>query len=309
MRRVGAALGRWVRPASTVPSASSLAAVAWAERRDPQNDVVKAESGSQQDSTAFRPKRARRQIPEAKKNLSPAQELKSFMPSRAPEDDEVVSDWRTVVAQQRDLQASKRWRPAVLTDSFGRQHSYLRISLTERCNLRCLYCMPEDGVELTPASHLLSTEEVLRLARLFAAAGVNKVRLTGGEPTLRKDLVEIVRQLAAIDGIESIALTTNGITLARNLSALKDAGLTHLNISLDTLRPERFLALTRRQGHGRVLEAIRLASELGFDPGKCVAVVVENRWQPLALKYLLQSETTQVLNRHNKLVSYNLFQQ
>ncbi|KAL4458905.1 hypothetical protein ABPG75_013770 [Micractinium tetrahymenae] len=182
-------------------------------------------------------------------------------------------DWREVVervrASQQDVSGEQ-----MLTDTYGRRHSYLRISLTERCNLRCLYCMPEEGVDLTPSADLLSTAEVLRLARLFAASGVDKVRLTGGEPTLRSDLVDITAGLRALPGIKAVGLTSNGLTLGRKLPALKQAGLSLLNISLDTLQPERFVAMTRRQGHERVLGSIRQAVELGFNPVKVNVVVM-----------------------------------
>lgn len=161
---------------------------------------------------------------------------------------------------------------SVLTDSFGRHHNYLRLSLTERCNLRCTYCMPEQGVPLQPPSHLLTTPELLRLARLFASVGTNKFRLTGGEPTLRSDLVDIVAGLNDIAVSETksslssstgrsdngnnnilsfkrqpaIGITTNGIVLAQKLPDLVAAGLTSVNISLDTLHPETFAKLTRR---------------------------------------------------------------
>lgn len=162
----------------------------------------------------------------------------------------------------------------MLTDTFGRMHTYLRISLTERCNLRCLYCMPEEGVDLSPGAYLLSTAEVLRVARLFAAGGVNKVRLTGGEPTLRKDLVELTGQLSQLQGVQAVGITSNGLTLGRKLAALKEAGMSLLNISLDTLQPDRFVAMTRRQGHDRVLATIHQAVELGYDPVKVNAVVM-----------------------------------
>jgi cyclic pyranopterin phosphate synthase len=134
--------------------------------------------------------------------------------------------------------------------------------------------MPEEGVDLTPGEQLLSTDEVLRLARLFVAAGVDKIRLTGGEPTLRSDLVELTSRLSALPGIKAVGLTSNGLTLGRKLAALKDAGLSLLNISLDTLLPERFVAMTRRQGHDRVLASIWKAVELGFDPVKVNVVVM-----------------------------------
>eukprot|EP00808_Paulinella_micropora_P021034 g53044.t1 len=146
----------------------------------------------------------------------------------------------------------------VLTDLFGRFHTYLRVSLTERCNLRCTYCMPAEGVALTPKQELLTSEELLRLVDLFVREGVKKVRFTGGEPTMRKDLVQIVQQTGQLraSGLTDIALTTNGIVLTRHLPALVDAGLTSVNISLDTLDPFKFQAITRRAGLEHVLAAI-----------------------------------------------------
>ncbi len=139
-----------------------------------------------------------------------------------------------------------------LKDTHGRFHSYLRISLSERCNLRCTYCMPEEGVELTPSQKLLSTDEIVALAELFVSEGVRKVRLTGGEPTIRKDLADIVARLKAIPKLEHVAITTNGILLKTKLPALKEAGLDGLNISLDTLVPAKFEFLTRRPGWQKV---------------------------------------------------------
>ena len=181
---------------------------------------------------------------------------------------------------------STRIGPAILTDTFGRRHDYLRISLTERCNLRCVYCMPEEGVPLSPTSHMMTREEIARLAGLFVRAGVTKVRLTGGEPTIRRDLVDIVSDLAALrapnsDGcggraLRSVALTSNGVTLHRTLPALKAAGLTHVNLSLDTLLPHRFEAMTRRPAKAmrHVFKSLRLAMALGFSPVKLNAVVM-----------------------------------
>ena len=162
----------------------------------------------------------------------------------------------------------------MLTDRFQRAHTYLRISLTEHCNLRCLYCMPEEGLDFTPPAKLLSAAEILRLGELFAAAGVEKIRLTGGEPTLRKDLVDITRSLSALPGIKHVGMTTNGIVLHRHLAALQAAGLSQLNISLDTLRPDRFERMTRRKGLEKVLRAIDLAAAAGFDPVKVNVVVM-----------------------------------
>eukprot|EP00899_Mesostigma_viride_P003891 jgi/Mesvir1/13502/Mv25217-RA.1 len=162
----------------------------------------------------------------------------------------------------------------MLVDNFGRRHNYLRISITERCNLRCQYCMPEEGVELTPSSHLLSTQEILRIARVFVLGGVDKIRLTGGEPTVRKDLVDICRALTSLPGLRTLSMTTNGIVLASKLPALREAGLNALNISLDTLHEDKFVRLTRRKGHARVLQAVEAAMALGFDPVKVNVVVM-----------------------------------
>ncbi|CAK7221843.1 hypothetical protein SCUCBS95973_004637 [Sporothrix curviconia] len=141
-----------------------------------------------------------------------------------------------------------------LTDGFQRQHDYLRISLTERCNLRCLYCMPEEGVELSPARNLLTTPEIVLLANVFVAQGVNKIRLTGGEPTVRRDVLPLMRQLGALQriGLRELCLTTNGLALHRKLEAMVEAGLTGVNLSLDTLDPHQFRLMTRRDGFSAV---------------------------------------------------------
>uniref|UniRef100_A0A8C5K3C5 Molybdenum cofactor biosynthesis protein 1 n=1 Tax=Jaculus jaculus TaxID=51337 RepID=A0A8C5K3C5_JACJA len=163
---------------------------------------------------------------------------------------------------------------AFLTDGFGRRHSYLRISLTEKCNLRCQYCMPEEGVSLTPKADLLTTEEILTLARLFVREGVDKIRLTGGEPLIRPDVVDIVAQLHRLEGLRTIGITTNGINLARLLPKLQQAGLSAINISLDTLVPAKFEFIVRRKGFHKVMEGIHKAIELGYSPVKVNCVVM-----------------------------------
>ena len=150
-------------------------------------------------------------------------------------------DWLALV----DILPEPATPDAALQDRFQRQHTYLRLSLAERCNLRCTYCMPEDGVPLQPASHLLQTEELLHLASFFRTYGVNKFRLTGGEPTLRKDLSDVVRGLKALDP-RQIGMTTNGVSLAKKIPDLVEHGLDSLNLSLDTVQPAKFEALTRR---------------------------------------------------------------
>ncbi len=152
----------------------------------------------------------------------------------------------------------------LLTDRFGRRHTYLRISLTERCNLRCQYCMPAEGIPLTPKDHMLTTPEIVRLARLFVEAGVDKIRLTGGEPLVRKDVEAVVEQIGALPRLRALALTTNGLLLERKLDRLHRAGLTHLNLSLDTLREDRFRWLARRPGLDHVLAAVNLALDYGY---------------------------------------------
>lgn len=162
----------------------------------------------------------------------------------------------------------------VLSDGFGRLHTYLRISLVEHCNLRCRYCMPDDGLEWTPDEQLLTDQEIVRLAGLFADAGVCKIRLTGGEPLLRPEIETIAGSIGALPGISTLAITTNGLLLRKKLPALQRAGLNLLNLSLDTLRPDRFEAITRRKGLHLVLEALDMALEMGYTPVKVNCVVM-----------------------------------
>ncbi|KAF1980002.1 molybdenum cofactor biosynthesis prote [Bimuria novae-zelandiae CBS 107.79] len=145
-----------------------------------------------------------------------------------------------------------------LTDSFNREHDYLRISITERCNLRCLYCMPEEGVPLSPAAHMLTTPEIFYLSSLFVSQGVTKIRLTGGEPTVRRDIVPLMQSIGSLrsHGLRELALTTNGISLHRKLDAMVEAGLTGVNLSLDTLDPFQFEIMTRRKGFDAVMKSI-----------------------------------------------------
>jgi GTP 3',8-cyclase len=161
-----------------------------------------------------------------------------------------------------------------LVDGFGRRHDNLRISVTDRCNIRCVYCMPEQ-VEFLPKSEILSFEELIRVAKSAASLGVGKLRLTGGEPLVRQSLWNLIEPLSKIPGIKEIGLTTNGILLADQAQALKNAGLHRLNISLDTLDPERFLALTRRTGLETVIEGIQAAKRAGFERIKLNAVAIK----------------------------------
>ncbi|KAL2188463.1 molybdenum cofactor biosynthesis prote [Thermothelomyces heterothallicus CBS 203.75] len=151
-----------------------------------------------------------------------------------------------------------------LTDSFHRQHDYLRISVTERCNLRCLYCMPEEGVPLSPSRELLTTPEIVMLSSLFVSQGVTKIRLTGGEPTVRRDIVPLMRQIGALraHGLRELCLTTNGLSLHRKLEPMVEAGLTGVNLSLDTLDPWQFQLMTRRAGFSAVQKTMDRIFEL-----------------------------------------------
>jgi len=158
-------------------------------------------------------------------------------------------------------------------DRFGRNIHYLRISLTDHCNLRCVYCMPED-MTFRPNAELMQDEEVLQLTRLFASLGFDKIRLTGGEPTIRKNVVEIVRGIAGTEGINSVSMTTNGLLLSKLAHPLAEAGLERVNISIDTLDPEKFQRLTRWGEVDEVWDGILAAEEAGLTPVKLNAVIV-----------------------------------
>ncbi len=161
-----------------------------------------------------------------------------------------------------------------IVDSFGRVHNNLRIGVTDRCNIRCFYCMPNENIKFLPHAKILSFEEIVRFVRIVATAGVNRLRLTGGEPLVRSQLATLVEMLAQINGIDDIALTTNGILLADQAEALKRAGLSRLNISLDTLDPIKFEQIARRKGLERVLEGISVARQVGFEKIRINAVAI-----------------------------------
>lgn len=158
-------------------------------------------------------------------------------------------------------------------DRFGRNIHYLRISLTDHCNLRCVYCMPED-MTFRPNAELMQDDEIITLTRLFATLGFDKIRLTGGEPTIRKNVVDIVRGISATEGIKSVSMTTNGLLLSKLAQPLADAGLERVNISIDTLDPDKFKRLTRWGEVDEVLEGIDAAEAAGLTPVKLNAVIV-----------------------------------
>ena len=165
-------------------------------------------------------------------------------------------------------------RAAALVDGERRAVRYLRLSVTDRCNFRCRYCMPEEGVAFEPKGAVLDFDEMTRIVGAFAALGVNRVRLTGGEPLLRRDLPALVRRLAGVPGVEDLALSTNGFQLGDLARELRSSGLARVNISLDTLRPDRFRDITRTGELPRVLAGIETALRVGFAPVKLNAVIL-----------------------------------
>ncbi len=196
------------------------------------------------------------------------------LPLAAPRSSE-AHGWRS------SLQPSGPARAEGLVDRFGRAHSYLRISVTERCNLRCQYCMPEEGVSLLPRDAILSYEEIERLAALFVRLGVRKIRLTGGEPLVRRDIDLLVARLGRLKQgapgeprLERLLLTSNALLLEEHLPALIDGGLDGVNLSLDTLRPDRFRAITKRDGVEATISAIQAAARTGKVSVKVNAVAM-----------------------------------
>ncbi|MBT2767397.1 GTP 3',8-cyclase MoaA [Stenotrophomonas sp. ISL-67] len=160
-----------------------------------------------------------------------------------------------------------------LTDGFGRRFPYLRLSLTEACNFRCSYCLP-DGYQADGRPTFLDVDEIVRLVRAFATLGMHKIRLTGGEPSLRKDLEQIIARVAGVPGIRKIAITTNGTLLPRRLPGWHRAGLTALNVSMDSLQRDRFHAITGHDRQPEILQGIALAQELGMESIKLNAVLL-----------------------------------
>ncbi|MBU1298697.1 MAG: GTP 3',8-cyclase MoaA [Bacteroidetes bacterium] len=173
-----------------------------------------------------------------------------------------------------------------LLDSFNRIHNYLRISVTDRCNFRCSYCLPAisdskkqagmqaNGIDLKPRQEILTFDEIYRVAKILSELGVNKVRLTGGEPLARKDVEALIIRISSLYNIKTIGMTTNGYYLAEKVELLKNSGLTHLNISLDTLNPSRFKEITLRDGLDKVMKGIYSAIDAGFDALKLNVVVI-----------------------------------
>ena len=183
-----------------------------------------------------------------------------------------------------------------LADQFNRPITYLRISVTDRCNLRCVYCMPEAGLPWVAKAEILTFEEVAAIVRAAASIGVRSIRLTGGEPLVRRDLARLVARIASIPGIDDIALSTNGLLLADQADTLRSAGLRRVNVSLDTLRPERFFAIARRPGLDRVLAGIDAACAAGLAPVKlnCVVMRGQNEDEVVAFAELTRKRRVHV---------------
>lgn len=162
----------------------------------------------------------------------------------------------------------------MILDPYNRRLNYLRLSITDRCNLRCLYCMPEDGVPKLDHAGILSYEEFLRLARISVKLGIEKIRLTGGEPLVRKGVIEFIAQLGRIPGIKDISLTTNGVLLAEYARAIWEAGIRRINISLDSLDPVKYAEITRQDLFSQVWQGIQTAESVGFQPIKINVVAL-----------------------------------
>lgn len=179
--------------------------------------------------------------------------------------------WYTI--KQMSIFLSERKMKQQLRDRFGRIHTNLRISVTDVCNFRCIYCMPED-MAFMPDAALMTFDEILHLTRIFVGLGVNKIRITGGEPLVRDGVPHLIAQLTQLTGLKDISLTTNGIGLITQAQALYDAGLRRINVSLDTLNEEKFEQMTRRKVLSRVIAGLKAAHHCGFDPIKVNAVAM-----------------------------------
>jgi cyclic pyranopterin phosphate synthase len=178
---------------------------------------------------------------------------------------------RPVSAQHENLPAHPL---PPLQDRHGRTFDYVRIAVIEQCNLRCTYCMPEEGVQFKEKDMVLRSDEILRVVEVLARMGVRKVRYTGGEPTVRPDIVDIVERTVKVPGVKAVHMTTNGLLFPKYAEALRNAGLFGVNISLDTLKADKFETITRRSGVDKVLESIDLAVDLGFPRVKVNVVLM-----------------------------------
>jgi len=190
--------------------------------------------------------------------------------------EDIVKKQRNIGTKIKDIEApsllTRQYAP--LQDNYGRTFDYVRIAVTEKCNLRCTYCMPEEGVNFKHGEQILTSDEIFRVIGVLARMGIKKVRFTGGEPLIRKDILKLVESAANTPGINAVHMTTNGIIFPKYAKALREAGLTGVNISLDTLEADRFKTITRRKGMDKVLESIQIAQELNFPRVKINNVVM-----------------------------------
>jgi cyclic pyranopterin phosphate synthase len=189
-----------------------------------------------------------------------------------------VTDALDRAAAERRTYEQQRRTGAGMQDGFGRRIEYLRISVTDKCNLRCVYCMPPEGLPWLRRDELLTYEEITTIVRTMAGMGLRRLRITGGEPLVRRDLIDLVRMLAAVPGIDDIALSTNAVLLAPVAEALRDAGVRRVNVSLDSLRADRVDAIARRPGsHEAIFEGLDAAERAGFAPIKINTVIMRGR--------------------------------
>ncbi len=195
--------------------------------------------------------------------------------------------------------------PSQISDNFGRIFDYLRIAVTERCNLRCQYCMPEEGVDFKHGERILTLDELVRVVRVLTSVGVKKVRLTGGEPLVRKDILPLVRGLAELSGVESVHMTSNGLLFDKVAQPLLDAGLTGINFSLDTFDEEKFKKITRRAGSDKVLAAIDRALELGYASVKINVVAMRGFNEDEVLDFVELTRDRRVTVRFIELMPFD----
>lgn len=196
-----------------------------------------------------------------------------------------------------------------MLDKFNRKINYLRISVTDRCNLRCTYCMPESGIPLMEHADIISFEEIVELVKVSVGLGIDKIRITGGEPLVRKGIVELIAMIAEVPGIHDFGLTTNGILLKKYATDLKKAGLHRVNVSLDTLNPDRYRLITRLGNIQDVLEGISAAQQAGLTPVKINCVIKKSSQEPDALEVMefCQREQLQIRFIHQMDLSMGHF--